>query len=123
MCVSGHIDLSRDTGDLLRRALPELIHVRGAAAEAPVLRWLTAQLSAETAGGRAGSAFANGRPRRGPCPSRSARGDTGPAAFRPTGAGNMPREWPKRHGDSDSVVNILDCEVFTSSEVLITHRT
>ncbi|MYX97828.1 helix-turn-helix domain-containing protein [Streptomyces sp. SID486] len=58
MCVSGHIDLSRDTGDLLRRALPELIHVRGAAAEAPVLRWLTAQLTAEMAGGRAGSVFA-----------------------------------------------------------------
>ncbi|MQY37611.1 hypothetical protein SRB17_56150 [Streptomyces sp. RB17] len=59
VCVSGHIDLSRDRGDLLRRALPELIHVRSAAAEAPVLRWLTAQLMQEMAGGRAGSAFSS----------------------------------------------------------------
>ncbi|MEU7410319.1 AraC family transcriptional regulator [Streptomyces sp. NPDC042638] len=58
VCVSGHIDLSRDSGDLLRRALPGLIHVRGGAAEAPVLRWLTGQLTAEMAGGRAGSVFA-----------------------------------------------------------------
>ncbi|MFG2122534.1 AraC family transcriptional regulator [Streptomyces sp. NPDC048710] len=59
VCVSGHIDLSRDSGDLLRRALPELIHVRSAAAEAPVLRWLTAQLMQEMAAGRAGSAFSS----------------------------------------------------------------
>jgi AraC-like DNA-binding protein len=59
VCVSGHIDLSRDSGDLLRRALPELIHVRSAAAEAPVLRWLTDQLLREMAGGRAGSGFSS----------------------------------------------------------------
>ncbi|ANP52784.1 AraC-like DNA-binding protein [Streptomyces griseochromogenes] len=59
VCVSGHIDLSRDSGDLLRRALPELIHVRSGAAEAPVLRWLTAQLMREMADGRAGSAFSS----------------------------------------------------------------
>ncbi|WP_053659864.1 AraC family transcriptional regulator [Streptomyces sp. MMG1121] len=59
VCVSGHIDLSRDSGDLLRRALPELIHVRSTAAEAPVLRWLTRQLMAEMAAGRAGSAFSS----------------------------------------------------------------
>ncbi|MEU7299402.1 AraC family transcriptional regulator [Streptomyces sp. NPDC007189] len=59
VCVSGHIDLSRDSGDLLRRALPELIHVRATAAEAPVLRWLTAQLMREMAGGRAGSSFSS----------------------------------------------------------------
>ncbi|MFB7507358.1 AraC family transcriptional regulator [Streptomyces broussonetiae] len=59
VCVSGHIDLSRDGGDLLRRALPELIRVRATAAEAPVLRWLTRQLMAEMAAGRAGSAFSS----------------------------------------------------------------
>ncbi|MFG2352299.1 AraC family transcriptional regulator [Streptomyces sp. NPDC048521] len=57
VCVSGHIDLSRDSGDLLRRALPELIHLRSGGAEAPVLRWLTGQLMEEMTGGRAGSAF------------------------------------------------------------------
>ncbi|MEU6548897.1 AraC family transcriptional regulator [Streptomyces sp. NPDC046915] len=59
VCVSGHIDVSRDGGDLLRRALPELIHVRSGTAEAPVLRWLTDRLIAEAAGGRAGSAFSS----------------------------------------------------------------
>ncbi|MEV6054583.1 AraC family transcriptional regulator [Streptomyces sp. NPDC052107] len=59
VCVSGHIDLSRDSGDLLRRALPELIHVRATAAEAPVLRWLTGQLMREMADGRAGSSFSS----------------------------------------------------------------
>jgi AraC-like DNA-binding protein len=57
LCVSGHIDLSRDSGDLLLRALPELIHVRSGRAEAPVLRWLTGQLMEEMTGGRAGSVF------------------------------------------------------------------
>ncbi|MFD8374218.1 AraC family transcriptional regulator [Streptomyces sp. NPDC059688] len=57
LCLSGHIDLSRDGGDLLRRALPDLIHVRSGATEAPVLRWLTGQLMTEMRGGRAGSAF------------------------------------------------------------------
>ncbi|MFF8731017.1 AraC family transcriptional regulator [Streptomyces sp. NPDC015171] len=60
VCVSGHIDLSRDSGDLLRRALPELIHVRSDAAQAPVLRWLTEELMREMADGRAGSGFASG---------------------------------------------------------------
>ncbi|MFF7749341.1 AraC family transcriptional regulator [Streptomyces sp. NPDC007971] len=59
VCVSGHIDLSRDSGDLLRRALPGLMHVRSSAAEAPVLRWLTSQLMREMAAGRAGSAFSS----------------------------------------------------------------
>ncbi|MFE0515095.1 AraC family transcriptional regulator [Streptomyces sp. NPDC058964] len=59
MCVSGHIDLSRDSGDLLRRALPELIHVRADAAEAPALRWLIGQLVDEMRADRAGSAFAS----------------------------------------------------------------
>ncbi|GAA3861786.1 AraC family transcriptional regulator [Streptomyces sp. NPDC003631] len=59
MCVSGHIDLSRDGGDLLRRALPELIHVRAAEVEAPVLGWLIGQLVGEMTTGGAGSAFAS----------------------------------------------------------------
>ncbi|MFF7976316.1 cupin domain-containing protein [Streptomyces sp. NPDC007905] len=54
VCVSGHIDL-RDGGDLLRRALPELIHMRATAVEAPVLGRLTAELMEEMAGGRPGS--------------------------------------------------------------------
>ncbi|MHC3469966.1 AraC family transcriptional regulator [Streptomyces sp. 7R007] len=58
VCVSGHIDLSRDSGDLLRSALPELVHVRGDAPEATVLRWLTGQLLGEMRTVRAGSAFA-----------------------------------------------------------------
>ncbi|MFF7189875.1 AraC family transcriptional regulator [Streptomyces sp. NPDC008222] len=59
LCVSGHIDLSRDSGDLLRRALPEMIHVRAATVEAPVLGWLIGQLLGEMAAGRAGSGFAS----------------------------------------------------------------
>ncbi|MCI3273891.1 AraC family transcriptional regulator [Streptomyces cylindrosporus] len=58
-CVSGHIDLSRDSGELLRRALPELIHVRADAAEALVLRWLTGQLVTEMKTRRAGVEFAS----------------------------------------------------------------
>ncbi|MET8450322.1 AraC family transcriptional regulator [Streptomyces sp. NPDC005209] len=56
--VSGHIDLSRDSGDLLRRALPELVRVRADAAEGPVLRWLVGQLAGEMTAGRAGALFA-----------------------------------------------------------------
>ncbi|WP_405572451.1 AraC family transcriptional regulator [Streptomyces phaeochromogenes] len=56
-CVSGHIDLSRDRGDLLRRALPELVHVRADSPEAGVLRWLIGQLVAEMRAGRAGVEF------------------------------------------------------------------
>ncbi|MFF4958160.1 AraC family transcriptional regulator [Streptomyces sp. NPDC001222] len=59
LCVSGHIDLSRDSGDLLRRALPEMIHVRAATVEAPVLGWLIGQLVGEMTAGRAGSGFAS----------------------------------------------------------------
>ncbi|MGW3360921.1 AraC family transcriptional regulator [Streptomyces bungoensis] len=59
LCVSGHIDLDRDSGDLLRRALPDLVHVRSGATEAPVLRWLAGQLVTEMRGGRAGSAFSS----------------------------------------------------------------
>lgn len=55
VCVSGHVDLSRDRDYLLRGALPELIHVRGDAAEAPVLRWLVERLTDEMTSGRAGS--------------------------------------------------------------------
>ncbi|MBO4258811.1 AraC family transcriptional regulator [Streptomyces griseorubiginosus] len=58
-CVSGHIDLSRDSGELLRRALPELIHVTADAAEAPVLRWLVGQLVGEMKTRRAGGEFAS----------------------------------------------------------------
>jgi AraC-like DNA-binding protein len=59
VCLSGHIDLSRDSGDLLRRALPELIHLRADAAEAPALRWLIGQLAGEMTADRAGSVFAS----------------------------------------------------------------
>ena len=59
LCVSGHIDLSRDRGDLLRNALPELIHVRADAAEASALRWLVEQLLGEMANGRAGADFSS----------------------------------------------------------------
>ncbi|MFD0006904.1 AraC family transcriptional regulator [Streptomyces sp. NPDC127178] len=58
-CVSGHIDLSRDSGELLRRALPELIHVRSEAAEASALRWLIGQLAEEMTTRRAGVEFAS----------------------------------------------------------------
>lgn len=59
VCVSGHIDLSRDSGELLRRALPELIHVRADAAEAPVLSWLIGRLADEVRAHRAGVEFAS----------------------------------------------------------------
>ncbi|MFJ9536080.1 AraC family transcriptional regulator [Streptomyces sp. NPDC101225] len=58
VCVSGHIDLSRDSGELLRRALPELVHVGAEAAEAPVLRWLTGRLADEVRTRGAGGEFA-----------------------------------------------------------------
>ena len=58
VCLAGHIDLSRDRGDLLRGALPELIHVRGDAPAAPRLRWLVEQLLDEMTRGRAGAEFA-----------------------------------------------------------------
>jgi AraC-like DNA-binding protein len=57
MCISGHIDLSRDRGDLLRDALPELIRVRADAAEASALSWLVRQLVGEMANGGAGAEF------------------------------------------------------------------
>jgi AraC-like DNA-binding protein len=57
-CLAGHVDLSRDHGGLLRGALPELVHVRGEAAEAPTLRWLVGQLLEEMTRGRAGAEFA-----------------------------------------------------------------
>jgi AraC-like DNA-binding protein len=59
VCVSGHIDLSRDSGDLLRRALPAFVHVRADVAEASVLRWLIGQLVGEMKAGRAGAEFAS----------------------------------------------------------------
>ncbi|MGI5461143.1 AraC family transcriptional regulator [Streptomyces sp. CA-249302] len=55
--ISGHIDLSRDSGELLREALPPLILVRSEAAEAPALSWLVGQLMKETGTGRLGSEF------------------------------------------------------------------
>jgi len=58
ICLAGHVDLSRDHGGLLRSALPELIHVRGEAAEAPALRWLIEQLLDEMTSGRVGAEFA-----------------------------------------------------------------
>ncbi|MFF0139212.1 AraC family transcriptional regulator [Streptomyces sp. NPDC005227] len=58
VAVSGHIDLSRDSGDLLRAALPPLMRLRASAAEAPVLSWLIGQLLAEMTAGRAGADFA-----------------------------------------------------------------
>ena len=57
VCLAGHIDLSRDRSGLLRSTLPELIHVRGDAAEAPALRWLIGQLLDEMTGSRAGAEF------------------------------------------------------------------
>ncbi|MFG2788050.1 AraC family transcriptional regulator [Streptomyces sp. NPDC048419] len=58
VCISGHIDLSRDSGELLRRALPELVHVGADAAEAPMLRRLTGQPADEVRTRRAGGEFA-----------------------------------------------------------------
>lgn len=58
MCLSGHVDLSRDHARLLLSALPEMIHLRGDAAEAPPLRWLVRQLLDEMTSGRAGAEFA-----------------------------------------------------------------
>ncbi|MFD6921753.1 AraC family transcriptional regulator [Streptomyces sp. NPDC059944] len=58
VAVSGHIDLSRDSGDLLRAALPPLMRLRASAAEAPVLSWLIGQLLVEMTAGRAGADFA-----------------------------------------------------------------
>ncbi|MFJ4081203.1 AraC family transcriptional regulator [Streptomyces iakyrus] len=57
VAVSGHIDISRDYGELLREALPSLILVRSDAAEAPALSWLISRLMEEAAAGRAGADF------------------------------------------------------------------
>jgi len=59
--VGGHIDLSRDSGDLLLQALPPLIHVGSGAAEAPVLSWLIGELVREMTASRAGAEFASGQ--------------------------------------------------------------
>jgi AraC-like DNA-binding protein len=58
MCVAGHVDLSRDGGNLLRDALPALVHVRGDSPEAGTLRRLTEQLLEEMTGHRPGAAVA-----------------------------------------------------------------
>ncbi|MER5890247.1 AraC family transcriptional regulator [Streptomyces sp. NPDC001941] len=58
VAVSGHIDLSRDSGDLLRAALPPLVRLRATATEAPVLGWLVGQILAEMTTGRPGADFA-----------------------------------------------------------------
>ncbi|WP_406165184.1 AraC family transcriptional regulator [Streptomyces sp. NBC_00996] len=56
--VGGHVELGRSGEELLLHALPPLMHVRAAAAEAPVLRWLLDQLLRELTAGRAGADFA-----------------------------------------------------------------
>jgi AraC-like DNA-binding protein len=58
MAVSGHVDLSRDRGGLLRGALPELVLVRGDSPEAESLRHLIEQLLDEMTGRRLGAAVA-----------------------------------------------------------------
>jgi AraC-like DNA-binding protein len=57
--VGGHIELGRAGEELLLHALPPLMHVRAAAEEAPVLRWLLDQLLHELTAGRAGADFAS----------------------------------------------------------------
>ncbi|MFJ2398786.1 MULTISPECIES: AraC family transcriptional regulator [unclassified Streptomyces] len=56
--IGGHVELGRAGEELLLHALPPLLHVRAAAEEAPVLRWLLDQLLGELTGGRAGADFA-----------------------------------------------------------------
>ncbi|QIY61008.1 AraC family transcriptional regulator [Streptomyces sp. RPA4-2] len=56
--VGGHVELGRAGEELLLHALPALLHVRAAAEEAPVLRWLLDQLLRELTAGRAGADFA-----------------------------------------------------------------
>ncbi|MEU1805756.1 AraC family transcriptional regulator [Streptomyces sp. NPDC019937] len=57
VAISGHIDLSRDYGELLREALPPLILVRSGAAEATTLSRLVGQLLEEMAADRVGAEF------------------------------------------------------------------
>jgi AraC-like DNA-binding protein len=56
--VGGHIDLSLAGEELLRQALPPLIHVRASADEAVALRWLLDQLLQEMSAAHAGASFA-----------------------------------------------------------------
>ncbi|MEU0034797.1 AraC family transcriptional regulator [Streptomyces sp. NPDC006333] len=56
--IGGHVELGRAGEELLLHALPPLLHVRAAAEEAPVLRWLLDQLLGELTAGRAGADFA-----------------------------------------------------------------
>ncbi|NUR62783.1 MAG: AraC family transcriptional regulator [Catenulispora sp.] len=58
MCVSGHVDLSRDRGGLLRAALPGLLYVRADAPEAAILRRLIENLLDEMTARRPGAAAA-----------------------------------------------------------------
>ena len=58
MCVSGHVDLSRDRGGLLRAALPGLLHVRADAPEAAILHRLIENLLDEMTVRRPGAAAA-----------------------------------------------------------------
>ncbi len=56
--LGGHIALEADGGDLLGDVLPPMIHVRAAATEATVLRWLLDQLMREMAQDRPGALLA-----------------------------------------------------------------
>jgi AraC-like DNA-binding protein len=57
--LGGHIALDTAGADLLRQALPPLIHVRAAQPEAGVLGWLLEQLVREMAAERPGAALAS----------------------------------------------------------------
>ena len=61
LAVGGHVKLDPARGDLLRDALPPLIHVRSDAPEAPAMRWLLAQLGTELADGRPGTTLIAGQ--------------------------------------------------------------
>ena len=61
LAVGGHVTLDPIRGDLLRDALPPLIHVRSGAAEAPAMRWLLDRLGTELADGRPGATLVAGQ--------------------------------------------------------------
>ncbi|PWC33013.1 AraC family transcriptional regulator [Azospirillum sp. TSO35-2] len=61
LAVGGHVTLDPRHGDLIRDALPPLIHVRSGAPEAPAMRWLLDQFGTELAGGRPGTTLVAGQ--------------------------------------------------------------